>query len=60
MKTEVFLQKLQAEASFQADLHRTSVLPKQLDPLTALVGHYPWQVILVASGLMALLLELLS
>jgi hypothetical protein len=60
VKSGEFLHKLTEEARFQAVLRHNPVFPKQIDPLTELVGKYPWQTILVASGLTAILLELLT
>lgn len=52
-----FLTKLQAEAKLQAKLHQHRVFPTQLDWLTSFIGRYPWQVLLVASGIAAGVLE---
>lgn len=55
-----FLEKLQEEARLQAKLNTRRFLPQQLDTLTSFVGNYPWQVILTASGLTALAIELMT
>jgi hypothetical protein len=52
-----FLSKLQAEAKLQARLHQQRVLPTQVDWLTSLVGNYPWQFLIVLSGLVALFIK---
>jgi hypothetical protein len=31
------------------ETHR--LLPRQLDPLTSLIGNYPWQILLISSGI---------
>lgn len=51
-----FLAKLQQEAEIQAQLQSHRLLPTQLDGLTSFIGRYSWQVILVLSGLSALVL----
>jgi hypothetical protein len=48
-----FLKRLQSEASLQARLHQQRFLPAQLDVITSFIGRYPWQVVLVLSGLTA-------
>lgn len=53
-----FISTLQQEAKKQSSLNETRILPKSLDPLTALIGNYPWQVLLAASGITAFLLEI--
>lgn len=55
-----FLSKLQVEAQLQARLHSHKILPDKLDLVASFIGHYPWQVILVASGLTAIGIEALS
>lgn len=55
-----FLSKLQFEAQMQARLHANKVLPDKLDSIAAFVGNYPWQVLLVISGLTALGIESLN
>lgn len=57
MFDQEFLVKLQAEAKLQARLHEQRILPHQVDWLTSLIGRYPWQVLLVASGLTAVVVE---
>lgn len=56
--TTDFLAFLEKEAAFQAKLHKNRYLPKAIDGLSALVGRYSWQVVLAASGLTALVIEL--
>ena len=53
-----FLNELQHQADLQAPLNTVHWLPKQLDPVTALIGKYPWQVLLIVSGVTALLIRL--
>jgi len=53
-----FLIELQRQASLQAPLNQVRWLPKQLDPLTSFIGRYPWQALLVLSGISALLIRL--
>lgn len=48
-----FLDQLEQEAQKQSHLAQTRLLPRQLDWLTSLVGTYPWQTLLVASGVTA-------
>jgi hypothetical protein len=55
-----FLNRLQAEAALQSQLHQRRFLPHQLDGLTSLIGNYPWQIILVVSGVTALFMEFLK
>ena len=55
-----FLQSLQQQAALQSKLSTTRVLPSQLDHFTTFVGNYPWQTILVLSGLSALASFVLS
>lgn len=54
-----FVARLQAEAALQSQLHQRRFLPSQLDWLTSLIGNYPWQVVLILSGLTAGALEIL-
>jgi hypothetical protein len=54
---ESFLQQLERQASLQAQLERKRFFPRQLDPLTAIVGKNAWQVLAACSLLTALLLE---
>jgi hypothetical protein len=51
---EDFIQKLQSEVLFQSRLEQKKLLPKKLSGLGILVASYPWQVILVLSGITAL------
>lgn len=53
-----FVKKLQQEASLQARLHTERLLPARLDPITAFIGRYSWQVILVLSALTALVVRI--
>lgn len=55
-----FLTKLKAEAQSQAKLEKSRFLPPELDSVTSFIGRHPWQVLLVASGLTSLLLELIK
>lgn len=51
---ENFIKKLQSEALIQSRLEQNQLLPKKLGGLGRFVINYPWQVILVASGITAL------
>ncbi len=51
-----FLQRLEAEASLQAQLHQRRVLPAQLDVVTSFIGRYSWQTLVVVSGITAAVL----
>lgn len=51
---EDFIQKLQSEVLFQSRLEQKKLLPKKLSSLGILVASYPWQAILVLSGISAL------
>ncbi len=55
-----FLEKLQEQAQLQARLNSNRFLPTQLDSFTSFFGRYPWQVLLVASGITSLGIEVLS
>lgn len=59
MKQSDFLLQLESQAKKQAVLHEKRILPRQLDRFTALVGNYPWQIILMVSFLTAVAIELL-
>lgn len=56
--TADFILLLEKEAALQAKLEKKKLLPSQLDDVTAFIGRHTWQVLLVCSGLTALLLEL--
>lgn len=53
-----FLDKLQSEAKLQARLQQRKIIPQQLDWLGNLVGRKPWQVLLIVSGMTALVIWL--
>ena len=53
-----FMIKLQEEASLQARLNKSSLIPPQFDGITSFLGRYPWQCLLVLSGLTSLALEI--
>lgn len=57
MDEKDFLAQLQDQAAKQALLHSRRFLPEQVDVFTSFVGKYPWQVILILSGFVAVLLE---
>ena len=59
MTENTFIKQLQEQAQKQAQLHQKRLLPRQLDVITSFIGNYPWQVILVLSGITALMIELL-
>jgi hypothetical protein len=52
---EDFIQKLQSEVLFQSRLEQKKLLPEKLDGLGRIVASYPWQTILVMSGITALI-----
>ncbi len=54
---KTFLEKLQEEAAFQAQLSHNPLLPKKLDILTSFVGAHAWQVILFSAVCTALFFE---
>ncbi len=54
-----FLKALQAQAAKQSLVHTKRILPEQLDVFTSFIGKYSWQVMLVSSGLVAVILEML-
>lgn len=56
-KNTAFLKSLQTEAALQAKLEAQRLLPSSLDAVTSFIGRYPWQVLLVASGILALGIE---
>ncbi|MDQ3008386.1 MAG: hypothetical protein M3Q81_02205 [bacterium] len=60
MQNSDFVAKLQQEAQLQARLNQEHLIPSQLDWLTSFIGRYSWQVILLSSGVTALLLKLLT
>ena len=55
-----FLSKLQAEAAVQSKLQKNRWLPAELDLVTSTIGKFPWQVILILSGLTSLFIEIVS
>jgi len=57
MDEKDFLAQLQQQAAKQALVHTRRILPEQLDIFTSFIGRFPWQVILVLSGLVAVVLE---
>lgn len=59
-KSEIdFLKALQAQAAKQSVVYTKRILPEQLDFFTSFIGTYPWQVMIVSSGLVAAILEML-
>ncbi len=54
MKNSRFLSNLEHQASLQAKLNSSRLLPKQLDSITSLIGNYPWQTLLAISGITAI------
>lgn len=56
-RSDFFLKQLQKEASLQSQLYSNRLLPEQLDRFTSVVGRYPWQSILLTSGIVALAVE---
>lgn len=57
MKDQDFLTVLQEQAEKQSQLHKTRILPKNVDWLTSMIGNYPWQFILGLSILGAVVWE---
>lgn len=55
---DLFLTQLKQEAKKQAVLHEKRLLPRQVDWLTSYIGTYPWQTLLVSSGIVAVLLQM--
>ena len=55
---KAFLERLHQEAAAQAKLNSTQLLPDELAGILAVIGMYPWQFLLVVSGLTAAGLEL--
>jgi hypothetical protein len=58
-KQTEFLQRLEKEAKLQSSLHRSHLLPQWAQGLARVVAAYPWQVVLVLSGITAIGMELL-
>lgn len=59
MHKQAFLAQLQQQAEKQAKLHHARFLPKSVDGLTSIIGRYPWQVLVVSSGVTAIVLEVI-
>lgn len=55
-----FVAKLQKQAAIQAKLHSMRLLPSRLDPITSVIGQYPWQFLLISSAITAVILRLLK
>ena len=55
-----FINTLQKEAKRQSPLSQSRFFPSPLDPVMTFVGNYPWQTILVLSGLTAILLAVVG
>ncbi len=53
-----FLNELQHQANLQAPLNTVRWLPKQIDPITSLIGKYPWQTLLILSGITTLIVRI--
>ncbi len=58
--TAHFLHTLQQEAKRQSPLSQSRFFPQPLDPVMAFIGNYPWQTVLVLSGVTAVILELMG
>jgi len=52
------LLKLQSEAKLQSQLYANRLMPEQLDSFTSLIGRYPWQSLVLMSGILAIGVEL--
>jgi hypothetical protein len=48
-----FLSQLEEQAELQSRLHDQRIIPSQLDPFTAIIGNFPWQSLLILSGISA-------
>lgn len=46
---DIFVQTLQSFAQRQSKLQNTSVFPPIFNPVTTMIGQYPWQSLLVLS-----------
>ena len=46
---EDFLTQLQYQARVQAKLNASRILPRQADWVTAVIGNYPWQTLIILS-----------
>lgn len=55
-----FLEKLETEASYQANLNQYQILPEQLRGLGRLVIKHSWQTIAIISFISAVLLYFLE
>jgi hypothetical protein len=51
---EDFIKKLQSEVTFQSQLEKKQLLPKKLGWLGRIIANYSWQVLLIISGVTAL------
>lgn len=54
---QLFLEKLHEEARLQAKLQHTQLLPEQFGWIGSIIGRYPWQFLLITSGITAATLE---
>ena len=57
MKRTQFIDKLSQEAQLQAKIQSHTVVPKRLELVASFIGNHTWKVLLILSGLMALLRE---
>ena len=48
-----FLQQLQDQAAVQAKIRHSQILPSQLSGVAAFIGNYPWQTLVISSGVVA-------
>ena len=54
MQQNEFLQKLEKEATFQAQIQARTVIPKRFEGLTNLIGRHTWAVLAFISGVWVL------
>jgi hypothetical protein len=54
-----FLRELQKQAKLQSKLEDSRFFPRQLDWLMSFIGNYPWQFLLIFSGLSVFIWKLL-
>jgi hypothetical protein len=59
MKKTDFLHQLQTQAELQSSIEQSSVLPHSLDRVNTWIGNHAWQFLLLASGVSALILNIL-
>lgn len=58
MREPTFLKKLAEEARLQAKIESSPIIPRRLEGVARYVNAHAWRVLVVVSGLLALLTEL--